>query len=107
MKGRVAGGRALQHVDPLVRVVQGGRLGCAGGQPIAHDGELIHVDEQTTLRTLLTPGHAPDHACWVLEEEGRERCVRAVHAHAALEEELNEAKTQFESAAAQPKPASL
>jgi len=42
------------------------------GLPIAivSDGQVVRVDESTTLRAYVTPGHAPDHVCWGLEEEG-------------------------------------
>jgi ribonuclease/clavin/mitogillin len=33
------------------------------------DGEVITVDDRTTLRAHHTPGHAPDHVCWELVEE--------------------------------------
>ena len=34
------------------------------------DGHVVQVDDSTTLRAHFTPGHAPDHTCWSLEEEG-------------------------------------
>ena len=37
-------------------------------QPVT-DGETIAVDSSCTLRAIATPGHAPDHVCWCLEEE--------------------------------------
>ena len=33
------------------------------------DGDVLRVDERTTLRALHTPGHAPDHCCFELIEE--------------------------------------
>mmetsp|Transcript_24724 Transcript_24724/g.79939 ORF Transcript_24724/g.79939 Transcript_24724/m.79939 type:complete len:350 (-) Transcript_24724:77-1126(-) len=33
------------------------------------DGEIIAVDDQTSLRAVYTPGHCDDHHCFVLEEE--------------------------------------
>lgn len=34
------------------------------------DGYVLQVDASTTLRAHFTPGHAPDHTCWSLDEEG-------------------------------------
>jgi glyoxylase-like metal-dependent hydrolase (beta-lactamase superfamily II) len=34
------------------------------------DGDLVHADSECTLRVLHTPGHAPDHCCFLLESEG-------------------------------------
>ena len=36
------------------------------------DGDVLRVDARTTLHALHTPGHAPDHVCWLLEEA---RCL--------------------------------
>src|SRR5579875_2858173 len=42
----------------------------AGVTPtVLHDGDLIG-GEGVTLRAIFTPGHAPDHLCYYLEEEG-------------------------------------
>lgn len=34
------------------------------------DGDELRIDARTTLRAYHTPGHAPDHVCWLLPEEG-------------------------------------
>jgi len=34
------------------------------------DGERIVLGEGATLRAVCTPGHASNHVCWLLEEEG-------------------------------------
>jgi glyoxylase-like metal-dependent hydrolase (beta-lactamase superfamily II) len=36
----------------------------------AGDGWVLRVDGPVTLRALHTPGHASNHLCWLLEEEG-------------------------------------
>jgi ribonuclease/clavin/mitogillin len=42
----------------------------AGVTPtVLHDGDRIS-GEGVTLRAIFTPGHAPDHLCYYLEEEG-------------------------------------
>lgn len=35
---------------------------------LAH-GDLLHIDDRTTLRALHTPGHVGNHLCYLLEEE--------------------------------------
>lgn len=34
------------------------------------DGERLQLGASTTLRAVATPGHASNHVCWLLEEEG-------------------------------------
>lgn len=34
------------------------------------DGERLQLGATTTLRAVATPGHASNHVCWLLEEEG-------------------------------------
>jgi glyoxylase-like metal-dependent hydrolase (beta-lactamase superfamily II)/8-oxo-dGTP pyrophosphatase MutT (NUDIX family) len=34
------------------------------------DGERLQLGAATTLRAVTTPGHASNHVCWLLEEEG-------------------------------------
>lgn len=34
------------------------------------DGERLQLGPTTTLRAVATPGHASNHVCWLLEEEG-------------------------------------
>ncbi|MFZ5550534.1 MAG: MBL fold metallo-hydrolase [Pseudomonadota bacterium] len=34
------------------------------------DGERLQLGGSTTLRAVATPGHASNHVCWLLEEEG-------------------------------------
>lgn len=34
------------------------------------DGERLQLGGSTTLRAVATPGHASNHICWLLEEEG-------------------------------------
>lgn len=41
----------------------------AGAAPIAIDDGSIVESEGVTLRAVFTPGHAPDHLCYYLEEE--------------------------------------
>ena len=46
--------------------------GCDGGPVKAtQDGAVFTVDPETHLEALHTPGHAPDHVCWLLREEVR------------------------------------
>jgi glyoxylase-like metal-dependent hydrolase (beta-lactamase superfamily II)/8-oxo-dGTP pyrophosphatase MutT (NUDIX family) len=44
----------------------------AGFAPAAEpvDGERLVLGEGATLRAVHTPGHASNHVCWLLEEEG-------------------------------------
>ena len=53
----------------LRKVPWSGHDGPTPVEPIA-DGDALVIDGETTLRALHTPGHAPDHVCWLLEEEG-------------------------------------
>ena len=39
------------------------------------EGQVISLSDQVVLRSMYTPGHAPDHIAVVLLEEGRERVV--------------------------------
>ena len=41
----------------------------AGGPIVAIDGEAVVEAPGVTLRAIHTPGHAPDHLCYYLEEE--------------------------------------
>jgi ribonuclease/clavin/mitogillin len=43
--------------------------GAAGGPIIAIDGDAVVEADGVTLRAIHTPGHAPDHLCYYLEEE--------------------------------------
>ncbi|MFO1338674.1 MAG: MBL fold metallo-hydrolase [Burkholderiaceae bacterium] len=56
-------------------------VGCVAGHPEwqdAHfapqhqpvDGERLVLGPGATLRAVVTPGHASNHVCWLLEEEG-------------------------------------
>ena len=41
----------------------------AGGGIVAIDGDAVVEADGVTLRAIHTPGHAPDHLCYYLEEE--------------------------------------
>jgi len=41
----------------------------AGGPIVAIDGDAVVEAKGVTLRAIHTPGHAPDHLCYYLEEE--------------------------------------
>jgi glyoxylase-like metal-dependent hydrolase (beta-lactamase superfamily II) len=41
----------------------------AGGPIVAIEGDAVVEAEGVTLRAIHTPGHAPDHLCYYLEEE--------------------------------------
>jgi glyoxylase-like metal-dependent hydrolase (beta-lactamase superfamily II) len=41
----------------------------AGGPIVAIDGDAVVKADGVTLRAIHTPGHAPDHLCFYLEEE--------------------------------------
>ena len=43
--------------------------GAAGGPIVAIDGDTVVEAPGVTLRAIHTPGHAPDHLCYYLEEE--------------------------------------
>ncbi|KAH7065576.1 metallo-beta-lactamase superfamily protein [Macrophomina phaseolina] len=54
-------------VADLVRLYP--HLGCGGGQRPIEDGQVFRASG-VTVRAVYTPGHAIDHMCFVLEEEG-------------------------------------
>jgi ribonuclease/clavin/mitogillin len=46
-----------------------GHDAAAGGGIVAIDGDAVVEADGVTLRAIHTPGHAPDHLCYYLEEE--------------------------------------
>ena len=70
----IGGARSVASACGVAGHVAFGKVPWAGNdaglpiEPVA-DGDVIQVDEATTLRAHFTPGHAPDHTCWSLEEE--------------------------------------
>ncbi|MFB6857347.1 rhodanese-like domain-containing protein [Streptomyces sp. NPDC056341] len=65
----VTGGLELARVTGAAYLVPAAAQVAFSRVPV-HDGDVIEIDEELSLRALATPGHTPHHTAYVLEEAG-------------------------------------
>ncbi|MFB6679443.1 rhodanese-like domain-containing protein [Streptomyces sp. NPDC056390] len=65
----VTGGLELARVTGAAYVVPAAAQVAFSRIPV-HDGDVIEIDEELSVRALATPGHTPHHTAYVLEEAG-------------------------------------
>ncbi|MFG2658146.1 rhodanese-like domain-containing protein [Streptomyces sp. NPDC048425] len=65
----VTGGLELARVTGAAYVVPAAAQVAFSRIPV-HDGDLIEIDEELSVRALATPGHTPHHTAYVLEDAG-------------------------------------
>ncbi|MFD4647016.1 rhodanese-like domain-containing protein [Streptomyces sp. NPDC058441] len=65
----VTGGLELARVTGAAYLVPAAAQVAFVRVPV-HDGDVIEIDEELSVRALATPGHTPHHTAYVLEEAG-------------------------------------
>ncbi|MFF1264001.1 MULTISPECIES: rhodanese-like domain-containing protein [unclassified Streptomyces] len=65
----VTGGLELARVTGAAYLVPAAAQVAFARIPV-HDGDVIEIDEELSVRALATPGHTPHHTAYVLEEAG-------------------------------------
>ncbi|MFB7715146.1 rhodanese-like domain-containing protein [Streptomyces sp. NPDC056105] len=65
----VTGGLELARVTGAAYLVPAAAQVAFSRIPV-HDGDVIEIDEELSVRALATPGHTPHHTAYVLEEAG-------------------------------------
>ncbi|WRZ46648.1 rhodanese-like domain-containing protein [Streptomyces sp. NBC_01314] len=65
----VTGGPELARLTGAAHLVPAGARVTYERVPV-HDGDVVEIDTDLTLRAVATPGHTPHHTAYVLEESG-------------------------------------
>ncbi|MFE6807689.1 rhodanese-like domain-containing protein [Streptomyces sp. NPDC057696] len=65
----VTGGLELARVTGAAYLVPAAAQVAFSRIPV-HDGDVIEIDEELSVRALATPGHTPHHTAYVLDEAG-------------------------------------